>query len=330
MEQLPKYPDLRGREDIKDIEDAARKAGHLGEEGLLERIDQDMVILQEKNLAKEDIYQNHRNMVRVFVEMGELVSDNFLNIIQDRRKENIPDEDKKKIERKLTSLKKIDELRDTMCIINRWSYSSTFRTKFLTFNGCNFVVSHVGWGKREECPIKTYFDKKNELIMNFPIRKKDWLIYNIDLDIGIWVHNLLFTQIGLWGFCHSFSSPYRLDLERYLAVMNVSQPVRPLPTKVEKFWGFCEGVPESFLRSIKVLSYHNGKGYEAFIGQQYNTFTEKYDEPALYVSKKPGLKLNHIIIDDYLLDFCYVIGPHKSKLIKKTQTVIDWEKINAI
>ena len=49
VETLPTYPDLFSdaiKEQIPIIEEKLRKAGHLGDEGLLERISKDMEILK--------------------------------------------------------------------------------------------------------------------------------------------------------------------------------------------------------------------------------------------------------------------------------------------
>ncbi len=64
VESLPVYPSLQSlsQEEIQIIEQKCRLTGHLGDESLLQRIEEDSVILGNNGLTKEDIYKNHRNM----------------------------------------------------------------------------------------------------------------------------------------------------------------------------------------------------------------------------------------------------------------------------
>jgi len=254
VENLPTYPDLFSdaiKEQIPTIEEKLRKEGHLGGEGLLKRISKDMDILKNAGLSKEDIYKNHRNMYMIFNECDENMSnDKIAEVLE-----------------KTQNVKHYDELIKNMAknFTREWCCWSRI-IQMININNQQIIVWCIIWGGAEECPIEKHFDSKYH---GYSRGDRDWFVYNIDKHEGLWIPDLLPAQVGMWGFCQSPSSAYRLDLEKYLKIFNITKPVDLLPTKMEYYWRISTwGGEFSEDKIYPINDFSDRKNYIAIFGNR--------------------------------------------------------------
>lgn len=209
---LPVYPDLHTYADIASIEEKCRKAGHLDpSEGLLDRIKLDEQDLMKYGLTKDDIFTNHWNM--------------YMKVY--RSKNNIEYDGH------------ADELfKEVPKNFGRGWCGHGLKTNDISLNGQNLRISHISWGGAEECPIERSFSNKYH---GYQRGDRDWFVSNLDNNTSMWIPDLLPSQIGMFGFFQSPSSPYRLNLERYVKVMGLDGPVKKLKSHKKEIWDFPSG-----------------------------------------------------------------------------------------
>lgn len=227
---LPDYPNLFELEEIKitKIEKKCQKVGHLdNNEKLLDRISDDLNILKQHNLTKEEIYINHRNMYLKFNKTDEF--------------DQYTCDDKQDLTHCAALLQKLPK-----GFGNGWSmWSKT--TNEITLNGQHLRISCFVWGGAEECQIEKSFANKYN---GYSRGDRDWFVTNLGNNKNIWIPDLLPAQIGMFGFCQSPSSNYRLDPNHYIEVMGMVSPIMPLITHVNKCWSRGSG-PFSLESSLK-------------------------------------------------------------------------------
>lgn len=210
---LPVYPDLHTYADIEYIEDRCRNKYHLDKnERLLDRIQIDKDKLAEFGLTKDDIFNNHWNMyMTVYAATNKGVE-------YDKHAD--------------TLIKRLPK-----GFGNGWTCWGKATTD-ITLNDQKLRITYVSWGGAEECPIeKTFSDKYH----GYQRGDRDWFISNLDNGLNIWVPDLIPSQVGMFGFFQSPSSPYRLDPEMYIKVMGISKPVKKLKHHTERKWNFPSG-----------------------------------------------------------------------------------------
>ena len=274
VENLPTYPDLFSdtiKEQIPTIEEKLRKAGHLGDEGLLERISKDMEILKNAGLSKEDTYKNHRNMYMIFNACEENMDNNKINEVLE----------------KTQNMERHDELIKNMAknFIGAWCCWDR-KIRMININNQQIMAWRIIWGGAEECPIEKHF---NSNYHGYSRGDRDWFVYNIDKHEGLWIPDLLPAQVGMWGFCQSPSSVYRLDLEKYLKIFNIIKPVDLLPTKTKYYWCISTwGGEFSEDKIYPINDFSDRKNYIAIFGNKKCADNYLY----LYVTDEKWLNEN--------------------------------------
>jgi len=197
--KLPNYPDFLEREKIREIlikmEPKIVESGHLNkDEGIIERIKIDKLILDKYGLIKMDIYNNHYNMANTFRYLGtnrtktELHQPKFNNLLPEKFGDHW----------------------------SMWVYG----TYDIELNGGKYRVSMMTWGGAEQCPIEKLFTDEYK---GYERGDRDWFIENLETKELLWVPDLLPYQVGMWGFFQSPSSPYRLDPKKYIKFFNLDK-----------------------------------------------------------------------------------------------------------
>jgi hypothetical protein len=215
IEELPSYPNLLqlSLEKIEEISISCVKSKHLEEkESLLDVINETTKLLESKDLIKEDIYINHRNMYLLFNHglFEELSKKNF-----NKHKE------------------RCNKLFKTHLKGKNWTLQE-FKTKNIIINGQYLIITCITWGGAEECPIEKYFDAKK--YHGYDRGGMDWFVTNLDRRIDIWIPDLLPAQVGMFGFCQGRNSKFRLDLHKYIDIMNMKSHSMPLLYHYDSIW----------------------------------------------------------------------------------------------
>jgi len=249
-ETLPTYPNLFELDEIKltKIEESCRKVNHLAlDEKLLDRISKDLLILQNANLTKEDIYIAHRNMNLKFNKTNKYMA--FTS--------NCNGHDPH-----------IGELLENLPknFGNGWSLKGE-RTNEIELNGQHLRITCIVWNGVEVCPIEKSFTDK---YFGYQRGDCDWFITNLNTGLKIWVPDLVPAQIGMFGFSHSPSLPYSMDLNKYIQIMGLdklSEPIKFLTSHKEYFWGLPSG-PSTLnyvkSESVNILDEVDNDTYHAF------------------------------------------------------------------
>ncbi len=99
--------------------------------------------------------------------------------------------------------------------------------KKIKLNGQHLHIICVVWMGSEPCPIEKYFSTEYH---GHKRGDRDWLISNLDNGMKMWLPDLLPAQVGMFGFCQSESSAFRLDLEKYIKLFGLDRlsQVKPL------------------------------------------------------------------------------------------------------
>lgn len=242
LESLPTYPDLFGlsSEKILEIENICHKRKHLDlNEKLLDRIEEDVSFLTHAGLHKTDIYNNHRNMYMKFWNMqtNETLEQDYINDF-------------------------IEELPESFG--NKWCLHS-IATNDILLNDQHLRITCLEWNGAEQCPIETYFSDKYH---GYERGCSDWFIKNLDKNISIWVPDLLPAQMSMFGFCQSPMSVYRLDLVKYIQVMNINKHIELLPTVKSGIWASPSGSYSiDFVRTLDIIDEINNDEYHAILIQ---------------------------------------------------------------
>ena len=250
---LPVYPDILSlsEEEITLIESSCVANGCLGKgEHLKDVVTRTVTLLKNNGLEKEDIYTNHRNMNLLFFH---------------QHFEAIAPEELKEYDRLFM---KIYDNYFQNAIIDGWSKKQTTYCK-IKINGKRLIVCQVKWNGAKECPIEKHFDETkyhgssskgaNPLsggcdhgrAPNELDRKGDcdWFIYDYDNNQHLWVPDLLPAQIGMFVFQQGYGSLYRLNIEKYINVFNLTQRPSPIKYHYEIGWS-----PYTFPSQRKVLT----------------------------------------------------------------------------
>jgi hypothetical protein len=179
------------------VEAKCRKAGHLdSDENLLDRIAKDKQTFTSYGLTPQQIYQNHRNLNLKFNytnEFGAYTSNGSDAHIELFSKGFPPNYG------------------------NGWCCWGRTTNEF-RLNGQHLRVTSIVWGGAETCPIEKSFTDKYH---GYSRGDRDWLVTNLDRMCSIWIPDLLPSQIGLFGFCQSPSSAYRVEPETYVKVFGL-------------------------------------------------------------------------------------------------------------
>ena len=217
-ESLPEYPNLfeLPSEKISEIEAKCHKAGHLdSKERLLDRISSDIDTLKKFNLAKADIYTNHRNMYLKFNKVDEFDAYTCAKDQDISHAKNL-----------------LDNLPENFG--NDWSMQRK-ATNEIKLNGQHLRITCFVWGGAEQCRIEKSLSDK---YYGYSRGDRDWFVTNLDLGLNIWVPDLLPAQVGMFGFSQSPSSAYHLDLEKYIKIMGLEKSeVALIKSHKEIFWG---------------------------------------------------------------------------------------------
>lgn len=240
---LPDYPDLFSLDldKISTIEAKCRKVGHLAvDEGLLDRITKDLELLKIYGLKKTDVYLNHRNMYLKFNK-----TDQFDAFTCDK------DGHGPHANNLFANLPK--GFGKGWCLQQK-------TTNEIELNGQHLRISCFVWGGAEQCAIeKSFTDEYN----GYSRGDRDWFVTNLDLNLNIWIPDLLPAQISMFGFFQSPSSPYRLDPEKYIKILGLDQlPIIPIKSHKEVFWG-CPSGPMTLDRNDNIIDEQDTEIYHA-------------------------------------------------------------------
>lgn len=247
VEILPVYPNLfeLNQDKLEEIETKCRKQNHLSsDDKLLEHISNNLLILKNFKLTKEDIYTTHRNMNLKFSKTNKYGAFVCRNEGKDAHMENL--------------FKTLPEN-----FGNGWSLKSN-RTNEIELNGQHLRVSCFVWNGAETCPIEKSFTDK---YFGYQRGDRDWFVTNIDSGLDIWVPDLLPAQIGLFCFSQSKNSAYNLDLNKYIQIMGldrVTKQVKLLSSHKEYFWGNPCGpssLDSSYVKDLEKVEEINNDTY---------------------------------------------------------------------
>ncbi len=207
------------KDEINNIENECRKVKHLDiDENLLDHISNNIKILDRYGLTKEDIQINHDNMRKKIYS---------LNII--KHEENV--------------MFHFDNLLNMLPknFGKKWS-CGTFKIIEFYLNNCNFLIYCIYWNGYVICPISSYIDNiinSNEYDRAISLQSDyDIFIINLTTKKELWFSGLLPQQLYTFGFTQSKSSPYNLDINKYIEIFNLSNidTIEPLHIKIVKQW----------------------------------------------------------------------------------------------
>ncbi len=213
---LPVHPELDSLDHVHldAIEAKCREACHLNTtEHLIECISSDMEDLAMMGVSRIDLYTTHNNMRAVFDRVDEFDQfacgnehvEHCMNLI-----ENLP-----------------------AGFGDDWCRRST-DTNEIVLNGQHLRITRFVWGGAETCPIEKYFDNSYH---GYERGDRDWFITNLVNKEQIWVPDLTISQIGMFGFAHGKSDPYRVDPVQYCKVFGVTGKVEPIGYHKVPYWG---------------------------------------------------------------------------------------------
>ena len=210
------YPDILSLnpQDIRYLEQHCKKQKHLGNESILETIQQDLAILNSLNISKMDLYNTHLNMILKLNKTNYYKS--FTTFETDNAQIN----------------KLIDSAPDELL---SWSCSGTICNQ-IDINNQTLLVYCFMWSKNETCPIEKYFNKD---CASVDFGNKDFFVANLTNGKSMWVPDLVMRQIGLFGFFQGELSKYRIDPLKYIEVMGITDnlcPINPINVFTTNRW----------------------------------------------------------------------------------------------
>lgn len=230
------YPNLLllDHQSVKNIEYLCKKQKHMGNENIIEVIQQDLAVLNSLGLTRKDIYANHLNMVL------KLTKTNYYKAFSTFETDN----------------KQINELIDSTPdeLICDWSCSETLYNQ-IDINDQTLIIYCFVWTKSETCPIETFFNKRATFDN---VGNKDYFIVNVKNKKSIWVPDLVMRQVGLFGFFQGEKSKYRVDPLKYIEVMGINKRINLLETIKDTKWlnkGIITGRIKSVTKRLQTDSY---------------------------------------------------------------------------
>ncbi len=140
----------------------------------------------------------------------------------------------------------------------------------IKLNGLRLKISCVVWMGAEQCPIERYFSTDYH---GYERGNKDWLITNLNNGQKLRVPDLLPSQVGMFGFCQSPSSAYRLDLEKYIRFFDLNKMSRVKPLTIHNNNWILYTSKNSVPDNCDILDEIDNDIYHAFLVYHEN---EKY------------------------------------------------------